>query len=344
MAQARDLHSAVLPPLAQLRTSTTTTRFAPLCWAGFTGAGGRARARGVPDLGISYGKARTERPDRYGILAAVTTGQLRQNGRAASARLTASKVPQITASFWIIKVLTTAQGEATSDYLVHRINPVLAVGMTAPVFVAALVLQLLARRYVAWIYWAAVVMVAVFGTMIADVVHIALGVPYDVSTPVLAVALAVVFVAWYKTEKTLSIHSIRTRRREMFYWAAVLATFALGTAAGDLTAVTLGLGYLGSGIAFAVLIAVPAVANWRQAVNPILAFWFAYVVTRPLGASFADWMGVPHRYGGLDLGRGWVAVGLTIVIVGLVGFLAVTRTDVEERAAQQPPAQPRHRR
>jgi len=156
-------------------------------------------------------------------------------------------------------------GEATSDYLVHRFDPVIAVGFAGIVLAAALVLQFRARRYVPWIYWLAVVMVAVFGTMAADVLHIKFGVPYAVSTALFAVVLTVVFVAWHASEKTLSIHSIDTPRREAFYWATVMATFALGTAAGDLTATTLGLGYLTSGVLFAVLIAVPAVGyRWLR--------------------------------------------------------------------------------
>jgi uncharacterized membrane-anchored protein len=285
-----------------------------------------------------YGKARRQWSDRCGILAAVTTSRLRQNGTAAAAgRLAASKVPQITVLFWIIKVMTTAQGEAVSDFLALRYGPVIAVSLGATGLAIALTLQFRARRYVAWIYWAAVVMVAVFGTMAADGLHVELGVPYDVSTPFFAVSLAVIFAVWYATEKTLSIHSINTPRREFFYWATVMATFALGTALGDMTAVTLHWGYLTSGVAFTALIAVPAIARWRLGMNPILAFWIAYVVTRPLGASFADYFGVPHRYGGLGLGRGLVGLILTFVIIGFVGYLAATRKDVEEPAAPRAP-------
>ena len=140
------------------------------------------------------------------------------------------KVPEITVYFWIIKLLTTALGESTSDYLVHQLNPIIAVALAGIGLLVALVLQLAVRRYVAWIYWLAVVMVAVFGTMAADVLHIGLGIPYLVSTAFFAVALAVIFGVWYASEKTLSIHSIYTRRRELFYWATVITTFALGTA------------------------------------------------------------------------------------------------------------------
>ena len=253
-------------------------------------------------------------------------------------------MPEITIVFWITKVLTTGMGEATSDYLAHRFGPVIAgtLGLTA--LVAAVVAQFRVRRYMAWVYWTAVVMVAVFGTMAADGLHVELGVPYVVSTPFFAAVLAVIFVVWYRTEKTLSIHSIYTRRREVFYWATVLATFALGTAAGDLTAMTLHLGYLASGILFTVVIAVPAIGYWRFNLNPIVAFWFAYIVTRPLGASYADWLGVPRSLSGLNMGRGPVALGLTIGIVGFVAYLAITRIDVEEAAGPVAAEQARHRR
>jgi uncharacterized membrane-anchored protein len=272
---------------------------------------------------------------RYGILITVTT-QARPGGPAAvAARHGLTKVPQITVYFWIVKVLTTGQGEATSDFLALRYGPVAAVALGATGLTIALILQFRARRYIAWIYWLAVDMVSVFGTMAADGLHVELGVPYDVSTPFFAVVLVVVFVVWYRTEKTLSIHSIYTTRREAFYWATVMATFALGTALGDLTATTFGLGYLASGVLFAVVIAIPAVAHWKLGMNSILAFWFAYVVTRPLGASFADWLGVSHSLGGEGLGRGMVSLISTIVIVGFVAFLAVTRKDVDQSAVKR---------
>jgi uncharacterized membrane-anchored protein len=238
------------------------------------------------------------------------------------------KVPEITIYFWILKLLTTAMGESTSDYLVYHINPYIAVALGGIGLIASLVLQLLVRRYVAWIYWLAVVMVAVFGTMAADVTHVVLGIPYLVSTVFFAVVLAVIFVVWYASEKTLSIHSINTPRREMFYWATILATFALGTAAGDMTAATLGLGYFSSGVLFAVLFAVPALAYRLFGLNEIVAFWFAYIMTRPLGASFADWFGKPSL-GGLGLGDPKVSLVLTILIIGFVGYLTVTRKDIK---------------
>ena len=247
------------------------------------------------------------------------------------------KVPQLTAYFWIVKVLTTAMGEATSDFLVNTIPRVLAVALGGAALALALVLQFWVRRYVAWVYWLAVAMVAVFGTVAADVLHIEFGVPYVVSTPLFAVVLAVVFVTWQASEKTLSIHSITTPRREAFYWATVMATFALGTAAGDMTATTFHLGYFWSGVMYAGLIAVPALAYWLLGLNEILAFWFAYVVTRPLGASFADWMDKPRSLHGLGWGNGPVALGFTIVIVGFVGYLAVSRKDASDEDAVRRP-------
>lgn len=258
-----------------------------------------------------------------------------------------SKVPyRITAYFWIIKILTTAMGEALADFMALRYSPVLAGVVGTLIFAIAMVLQLRARRYRVWIYWFAVAMVAVWGTLAADGLHIKLGVPYAVSSAFFAVCLTVVFVAWYATEHTLSIHSITTRRRELFYWATVLATFALGTAVGDLTATTLHLGFLTSGLMFTGLICLPALAYWKLGLNSVLAFWIAYVLTRPLGASYADWLGVPHRYGGVQLGRGVVALILTVVIVGFVAYLAVTRKDVEpdETARTSRPPAARHRR
>lgn len=239
------------------------------------------------------------------------------------------KVPEVTVYFWIIKLLTTAMGEVTSDYLAHQLNPIIAVALGGIGLAVALVLQFSVRRYVAWIYWLTVIMVAIFGTMAADVLHVGLGIPYFVSTAFFTVALAVIFAAWYTSEKTLSIHSINTRRREMFYWATVMATFALGTAAGDMTATTMGLGYFSSGVMFAVFIAVPALAYWLFGLNEIFAFWLAYILTRPLGASFADWIGRSHNLGGLGLGTGSVSLGLTILIVGFVSYLTVTRKDMK---------------
>ncbi len=241
----------------------------------------------------------------------------------------ALRVPEITAYFWAIKALSTAMGESTSDYLVHAMNPEVAVGLGFIGFLAALTLQFSMRRYIAWTYWLAVVGVGVFGTMAADVLHVGFGVPYIASSLLYAFVLVAVFVGWQRTEHTLSIHSVGTDRREAFYWAAVVATFAMGTALGDLTAVTLHLGYFESGLLFAAVIAVPAIGYWRFNWNPILSFWLAYVATRPLGASFADWLGKPKSVGGLGIGDGTVALTLTAAIFCLVAYLAITRRDVQ---------------
>ena len=272
--------------------------------------------------------------------------QLRRTGVSVPAQYAASKVPQITVYFWLIKILTTAMGEALADFLAFRYGPVLIGVIGTVAFVAALVLQFRVRKYMAWVYWFAVAMVAVFGTLCADGMHIVLHVPYTISTTFFGVALAVVFVAWYAVEGTLSIHSIYTPRREAFYWFTVMATFALGTALGDLTATTLGLGFLASGIMFTVFIAIPALAYWKLRMNAIFAFWFAYVLTRPLGASYADWLGVGHSHGGVGLGRGLVALILSVVIVGFVAYLAVTRKDVDPDEPGRAPhaVHARHRR
>jgi uncharacterized membrane-anchored protein len=245
----------------------------------------------------------------------------------------ARKVPAITFHFWAVKILTTAMGEALSDYLVHTIDPYIAVALGALGIVIALVLQFAVRRYIAPVYWFAVAMVAVFGTMCADAAHIELKIPYAVSAALCASGLAAIFVVWYAMERTLSIHSINTRRREMFYWAAVLATFAMGTAVGDMSAYTLHLGWLTSGLLFTIIFAIPMAGRRLLGLNEVFAFWFAYIITRPLGASYADWLGVPQSLGGLNYGRGTVAVGLTIAIVVWVGYLWMSKVDVERAEA-----------
>jgi len=241
---------------------------------------------------------------------------------------TLTKVPEITIYFWIIKVLTTGMGEVTSDYLAHQLNPLIAVALAGIGLVASLVLQFSVRRYVAWIYWLNVIMISIFGTMAADILHVGFGIPYLVSTTFFVVALAIIFAIWYASEKTLSIHSIYTLHREAFYWATILTTFALGTATGDMTATTMHLGYFFSGVMFTLLITIPVLAYLLFGLNEIFAYWFAYIITRPLGASFTDWMAVSHTRGGLGLGTGPVSLGLTIIILGLVCYMSVTRKDV----------------
>jgi uncharacterized membrane-anchored protein len=241
-----------------------------------------------------------------------------------------TKVPEITIFFWVTKILTTAMGEATSDFMNSALGPAIAVPLMLIGLVIALKLQFKTPGYQAWNYWLVVVMVAVFGTSAADALHVGFGIPYTVSTSFYLVVLTAVFIAWYRSEKTLSIHSIYTRRREQFYWATVLATFALGTAAGDMTATSFHIGFLASGIMFASIIALPAVAHRWFGLNSVLAFWFAYIITRPLGASFADWLDATRHLGGLNLGQGPIALAFAVVMVGFIAYLAATRIDVKQ--------------
>jgi uncharacterized membrane-anchored protein len=243
-----------------------------------------------------------------------------------------SKVPDATAAFWIAKLLSTAMGESVSDALGHLIGHVPAVVVGALAFAAALVTQLRCRRYSTWAYWITVAMVGIFGTMAADIMH-GIGLTLPMSTALYATILCGVFIGWYRFEKTLSIHSIYTRRRELFYWGAVLATFALGTAAGDLTASTFRLGYLASAILFLIVIAVPTVGYWKFGMNSVLAFWFAYIITRPVGASFADWMAAPVRRSGLGWGTTWVGGVLAFAVLGCIAFMARTGRDKELRTS-----------
>lgn len=235
------------------------------------------------------------------------------------------KVPEITAIFWVTKLLTTAMGEATSDFLANTISPYAAVAIGFVVFAFALTLQFRAKRYIPVVYWFAVAMVAVFGTMAADVLHKQFGVPYVASTSFFALSLAAIFAVWQKVEHSLSIHSITNSRREAFYWLTVMATFALGTAAGDWTAYSLGLGYFSSGLLFAGIILIPLIGR-RFKLNEVFTFWFAYIITRPLGASFADWLGKPVP-NGLGHGDGTVSVILSILILCCVVYMTFGRKE-----------------
>ena len=247
----------------------------------------------------------------------------------------AAKVPEITFLFWVIKLLTTAGGEATSDYLALH-GYFLAAVVEGGIFVIAVIIQFMVRRYVAAAYWFLALAIAIFGTGVADAMHLIVGIPYGGTTALWACILAVVFAVWYRSEGTLSIHSITTTRRELFYWATVFATFALGTALGDFTASVLHLGYLGSAVLFFVVILIPAVA-WGLGMNAIAAFWFAYVVTRPLGASFADWFSKPHNLSGLNYGDGPTAAVMLALIVILVGYTAIARYDIQRPSAATKP-------
>jgi uncharacterized membrane-anchored protein len=247
----------------------------------------------------------------------------------------ALRVPQITVAFWIVKGLSTAMGEAASDYLVHAMAPALAVVLGFVGFAVALILQFRMARYLAWTYWFAVAMVGIFGTMAADVLHVGLGVPYTASTILYALVLAAVLTIWWRTEGTLSIHSINTPRREGFYWATVVATFAMGTALGDFTASTLHLGYFPSAVLFAAIMVIPAAGYRVLRWNAVLSFWFAYVITRPLGASIADGLGKPKNSSGLGLGDGPVALVFGALIVVMVTYLAITGADVQRSGAEE---------
>lgn len=254
-------------------------------------------------------------------------GQLPLVGRFFPAPL-AAKVPEVIFLFWVIKVLSTAGGEATSDYLKTYGN-VKGGGVEVGLFALALVLQFSTRRYRAFAYWFLAFAIAIFGTGVSDFLHLDVGIPYAGTTLLWAVVLAAIFVVWYRSEGTLSIHSITTQRREAFYWATVFATFALGTALGDFTATSLNLGYLASGILFGVLILLPAIAWWRFGLNSVAAFWMSYVVTRPLGASFADYISKPHAISGINFGDGPTALVFALAVFVLVAYLAVARPDIQ---------------
>ena len=252
----------------------------------------------------------------------------------------AAKVPEVIFLFWVVKILTTAGGEATSDYFKTWGN-VRGGGTEVALFVIGLVLQFVTRRYRALAYWFLAYAIAIFGTGVSDFLHLDVGIPYAGTTLLWAVVLAGIFLLWDRLEGTLSIHSITTQRREMFYWATVFVTFALGTALGDFTATALGLGYLASTILFGVIILIPAVAWWRLGMNSIAAFWFAYVVTRPLGASLADYISKPQAMSGIGFGDGQTAMVFTVAVAVLVLYLAIARPDIQE-AVGTPASPERH--
>ncbi|MCW2525865.1 MAG: hypothetical protein JWM76_725 [Pseudonocardiales bacterium] len=240
----------------------------------------------------------------------------------------AAKVPEIIPLFWVIKILTTAGGEAGSDFLAHYGN-VGGGGTVLVVFIAGVLLQFGTRRYRAFAYWFFAYSIAIFGCAVADFLHLDVGIPYSGTSVLWAVVLAAIFWIWHRQEGTLSIHSITTRRREYFYWATVFATFALGTAVGDYTAIALNLGYLASGIYFGILILVPALAWWKFGMNSVVAFWFAYVVTRPLGASFADYISKPRKLSGAGFGDGPTFAVFTLIVAALVVYLTVAKPDTQ---------------
>lgn len=234
--------------------------------------------------------------------------------------------------FWVVKILTTAGGEATSDYLKNWGN-IKGGGTEVVLFAAGLILQFSTRRYRAFAYWFLAFAIAIFGTGVSDFLHLDVHIPYVGTTLLWAVVLAAVFWLWQRSEGTLSIHSITTQRREAFYWATVFATFALGTALGDFTATSLNLGYLASGILFGIVILLPAVAWRRFGLNPVAAFWASYVVTRPLGASFADYISKPRNISGINFGDGSTAVVFALAVLVLVAYLAIARPDIQRPTA-----------
>jgi uncharacterized membrane-anchored protein len=250
-----------------------------------------------------------------------------------------NKVPEVTVWFWVIKVLSTTVGETFADFL-SGLGLGLAgttVVMTVA-FLAVLVWQFRTRQYVPGVYWLTVVLISVVGTLITDNLTDALGVPLEASTAVFTVALAATFAVWYRFERTLSIHSIVTFRREAFYWLAILFTFALGTAAGDLVSERFGVGYWATALIVALLIAAVAVSHRVFGADAVLTFWIAYVLTRPLGASLGDGLAQPRVDGGLGLGTTWTSLLFLVTIVAVVTYLAVSKRDQVEVPAEETPS------
>jgi uncharacterized membrane-anchored protein len=258
-----------------------------------------------------------------------TTTAVPERSARSLGREMLNKVPEVTFYFWVIKIMCTTVGETAADYL----NVNLGFGLTKTTYVTgALLIALLAvqfrlRKYVPAVYWSVVVVISVFGTLITDNLTDAYNVPLTTSTIVFAIVLAIVFAVWYAGERTLSIHTIHTTRREAFYWLAILFTFALGTAAGDLAAERLKLGYFVSALIFGAIIAVIAFAHFRLALNAVLAFWLAYILTRPLGASIGDLLSQTKHAGGLGLGTTGTSYVFLFCILLLVTFLTLTRRD-----------------
>jgi len=247
----------------------------------------------------------------------------------APSRQLLNKVPEVTIYFWIVKVLCTTVGESAADFLNVNLNFGLTGTsiVTGVLLIVAMIFQFSANRYIPSRYWLAVALVSVFGTLVTDNLTDSVGLPLEASTLIFGVLLAVTFLVWYRSEKTLSIHSIVTRRREAFYWLAILFTFALGTATGDLMAEVLGLGYLVTGAIVASVIVITALA-WRFALNSVLAFWIIYILTRPLGASIGDYLSQPPGQGGLGLGATVTSLIFVVGILGIVTYLSVTKADV----------------
>lgn len=240
-----------------------------------------------------------------------------------------NRAPQVTVEFWLIKLMAVTMGETAADYLAVNLGwGLTATSLVMTAFlVAAIALQFAQRRYVPWVYWLAVVMISVVGTLVTDNLVDTFGVALTTTTIVFSLALAATFAIWWISERTLSIHEIFTARREVFYWSAILFTFALGTAVGDLVAEHYELGYLTTGLLFAASVALIAFAYYGVGLNGVLAFWLAYILTRPLGASFGDLLSQPVEYGGLGFGTVVTSAMFLAAIVGLVVYLSVTNRD-----------------
>lgn len=238
-----------------------------------------------------------------------------------------NKVPAVTATFWIVKIMATTVGETAADFLNNNLGLGLATTsiVMGTLLMVALVAQLRLRRYLPWLYWSAVVLISVVGTLITDNITDRLGIALELTTAAFGIALAATFAVWFACERTLSIRTIFTTRRELFYWAAILFTFALGTAAGDLVAETMKLGYLNSALAFGGCIALVAVAHWLFKLNAILTFWIAYILTRPFGASFGDLLSQPAGNGGLGLGTVSTSAVFLAVIAALIAYMTLSQ-------------------
>jgi len=245
-----------------------------------------------------------------------------------------NRVPAVTTEFWLIKLMAVTMGETAADYL--AVN--LGLGLTATsllmtaVLIGALVLQFAQKRYVPWSYWLSVVLISIVGTLVTDNLVDNFGVSLITTTVLFTVALAVTFAVWFASEKTLSIHAIFTTKREAYYWLAVLFTFALGTASGDLVAEAFGLGYLASGILFGMIIASLTFGYFFLGLDPILGFWLAYIFTRPLGASFGDFLSQPTQYGGLGLGTIITSALFLGAIIAIVVWISLTRRGEDQVA------------
>jgi len=266
---------------------------------------------------------------------------MNQSSGSLDQRYLRTKVPEITLLFWVIKLLTTGMGEAMSDFMGDHSVPIAgAVGVVG--MGLALWLQFGQRQFKAPFYWFVVAMIAIFGTMTADAIHDGASVGYTVTTPLFAICAGIVFYAWYRREGSLSIHTIITPRRERYYWLAVFFTFALGTAAGDLTATSLNLGFFHSILLFSAIMLIPVVGWWKFNLNPVFAFWFAYVDTRPIGASFADWISKPHNITGLNFGDGRLSGCALLAFLALVLYATVTEhgLQAQDELAYEPDRAP----